>query len=276
MHFPRAFLSLAFLALMPTTAWSGSNLAEEAPLKALPKELQEVGITEHLGDLVTASELTFRNEAGEPVKLSSFLGKEHPVLLTLAYYGCPSLCTLTLNGVVNSLKRLELTPGKQFDVVIVSIHPKETHALASAKKEAMLKAYGKPETAAGWHFLTGDEDQIQRLAKQVGFGYKYDPKQQEYAHSAALYVLTPEGKISRYLYGIDYPPSDVRLALVEASNGKIGTVIDRLLLFCYRYDPQSRKYSVYLTRLMQTAAGLTVLVLGTAMFLGFRARAIES
>jgi protein SCO1/2 len=144
----------------------------------------------------------------------------------------------------------------------VSIDPKEGAALATSKKAAYLATYGKPETASGWHFLTAEEAQVKRLADQVGFGYRYDPVQQQYAHSAGLFVLTPEGKISRYLYGIDYPVKDVRLALLEASSGKIGTIVDRLLLFCYRYDPQTRGYSFYLTRLMQVAAGLTVLVLG--------------
>src|SRR5262249_30554951 len=148
------------------------------------------------------------------------------------------------------------TPGNQFEVVVVSIDPRETTALALSKKSAYLASYGKPETALGWHFLTAEESQVRRLADQVGFGYRYDSAQQQYAHSAALFALTPEGKVSRYLYGIDYPVRDVRLALLEASSGKIGTIVDRLLLFCYRYDPQTHKYSVYLTRLMQAAAGL--------------------
>jgi protein SCO1/2 len=227
----------------------------------IPDELKGVGITEHLGDKVDAG-LVFRDETGAEVKLSTFLATGRPVLLSLVYYGCPNLCTFTLNGLVNSLKRLEWTPGKEFEVVVVSIDPRETAALAASKKSAYLANYGKPETASGWHFLTAQEDQVRRLADQVGFGYRYDSAQQQYAHSAALFVLTPEGKVSRYLYGIDYPVKDVRLALLEASSGKIGTIVDRLLLFCYRYDPQTRKYSVYLTRLMQAAAGLTVLVLG--------------
>jgi protein SCO1/2 len=138
------------------------------------------------------------------------------------------------------------------------------------KKESYIKAYGRPEAASGWHFLTGEESQIKKLADQVGFGYRYDEKEKQYAHSAAMYVLTPEGKISRYLYGVEYPNKDLRLALLEASNGKIGTVVDRFLLFCYRYDPNTRSYSIYLTKLMQTACGATMLIFGSYLFVFWR------
>ena len=159
---------------------------------------------------------------------------------------------------------------EKFEIVSVSINPRETPALATRKKESYLKAYGRPQAASGWHFLTGDEAQIQKLAAEVGFGYRYDSQEKQYAHSAALFVLTPEGKISRYLYGIEFPVKDFRLALLEATRGKIGTVVDRILLFCYRYDPYTRSYSVYLAKLMQAGCGATILIFGSYLFVFWR------
>ena len=228
----------------------------------IPEELQGVGITEHLGGAVSIQELQFKNEKGETVKLSSYFRKGHPVLLTLVYYRCPNLCNFLLNGLVTSLKPLDWTPGKQFDIVSVSINPREGPELAAAKKISTINSYGKPEAAEGWHFLTGDEGQIRKLADQVGFGYHYDEGEQQYAHSSVIFALTPEGKISRYLYGIEFPQKDLRLAMLEASDGKIGTVVDRLLLFCYHYDPKTGKYSLIASRVMNAGGAGTVLIFG--------------
>jgi protein SCO1/2 len=175
-----------------------------------------------------------------------------------------------LNGLVKSLKTLDWTPGPNFEIVTISVNPKETFELAGQKKDSYIRAYGRPEAASAWHFLTGEESQSRKIASEVGFGYRYDPDEKQYAHSAVLFVLTPEGKVSRYLYGIEYQNKDLKLALLEASNGKIGNVIERFLLFCYRYDPHLRQYSVYLTRLMQTACGLTILVFGGYLGLFWR------
>lgn len=251
--------------LVVPSGWAAGPAAEAAAEAGLspnevPKALQEVGIKEHLGSQVSIDSLRFKNEKGEPVALSSFFSAHRPVLLTLVYFECPNLCNLVLNGLVKGLQDMEWAPGKQFDIVAVSINPSEKPELAAAKKEAYIKLYGKPESAAGWHFLTGDEAQIRQLSSEVGFLYKKDGA--EYAHAAAMYALTPEGKISRYLYGIEFKPTDLKMALLEASNGKIGTVIDRILLFCYHYDPVTRKYSIYLTRVM--SGGMA----GTALFLG--------
>jgi protein SCO1 len=228
----------------------------------VPPELQGVGISEHLGSAVTINSLKFKDEKGEDVALQKYFAKGKPVLLTLVYYECPSLCNYLLNGLVESLKRLDWSAGDQFEMVTVSINPREDHQLASHKKASYIKSYGRPSAEQGWHFLTGSEDQIKSLASQVGFGYRYDSKEKQYAHSAAIFILTPEGKVSRYLYGIDYRERDMRLALLEASNGKIGTIVDRFLMFCYRYDPQTRKYSVYLTKIVQTGGAGTVLIFG--------------
>jgi protein SCO1 len=228
----------------------------------IPEELKGVGITEHLGDSVLGSDLSFRDETGAQVALSSYFNRGKPVVLVLAYYECPNLCTFVLNGLTDTLKGLEWLPGKQFEVVTLSINPRETPELARAKKAAYLSNLGKADAAAGWHFLTGDQAQIRKLSDMVGFGYKWMEQDKQYAHSAAIYALTPDGRISRYLYGIEYKPKDLKLALLEASNGKIGTVIDRLLLFCYRFDPKTHKYSLYATQLMRVGGAGTVVVFG--------------
>jgi protein SCO1/2 len=180
------------------------------------------------------------------------------------------LCGFLADGLLKSLKTLDWTAGEQFEIVTVSIHPKEDPALATQKKINFLNHYNRPQAASGWHFLTGQEDQIKKLANELGFGYRYDTAEKQYAHSAALFILTPQGKISRYLYGIEFSNKDLRFALLEASNGKIGTVVDRLLLFCFRYDPQTRKYSVYLTRLMKAGCGATVLIFGGYLMIYWR------
>ena len=242
----------------------------------LPQQLQGVGITEHLGDSILVQDLKFKNESGSEVLLSSYFNRSKPVVMVLAYYECPNLCTFVLNGLVDSLKGLDWAPGQKFDIVTVSIDHRETSELAAKKKAAYLKSYGKPEAGAGWHFLTGQEDQIKKLADALGYGFKWDSEEKQYAHSAAIFALTPDGRISRYLYGIEYKPTDLKLALLEASNGKIGSVIERLLLFCYRYDAKTRKYSIYLTRLMQASGAGTVLVFGSYLVLFWRRQRRET
>lgn len=245
-------------------------LRDQAVRTEIKPQVSEIGVTEHLGDQISISDLKFQDEQGKPVVLGDYFKRGKPVLLTLVYYQCPNLCNFLLNGLLASLKSFEWTPGDQFELVTVSIHPKETPELADKKKASYLSAYDRPTAdlltiAQGWHFLTvqkGQEDQVQKLAEEVGFHYQYDPSEKQYAHSAVIYALTPEGKISRYLYGIEFPQKSLKLALLEASSGKIGSVVDRILLFCYRYDPQSRKYSVYLTKLMQAGCGGTMIVFG--------------
>ena len=222
-----------------------------------PYELKNVGITEHLGNAIDLN-LTFKDESGATVPLKTFFDGKKPVIMTLAYYGCPNLCGLLLNGVTNTFKELTWMPGQEFQYVNVSIDPTETSELAAAKKESILKEYGRPGTDAGWHFLTGSEANIKALAQQIGFAYYYDKDEKQYAHGSALYALTPDGKLSRYLFGVTFEPRDMRLALLESSNGKIGNIVDHVLLYCYRYDPKSRKYSLFATRLMKTGAGITV------------------
>ena len=254
---PNPRILAAIFALVLSGAGAGGARAIE-----VPDALKDVGITEHLGQSVAISELQFKDENARAVHLGDYFKKGRPVILNLTYFGCPNLCTFVLNGMVNSLKQVEWTPSQQYEIVTVSFDPSEGPDLAAPKRLSYLRSFGKRGAEEGWHFLTGSADQIKKLADEVGFRYKYVPEEKQFAHSAALFVLTPEGKISRYLYGIEFPPTDVKLALLEASNGKIGNVVDRILLFCYRYDAQTRKYSVYLTRVMRAGGAGTVLIFG--------------
>ena len=234
-----------------------------------PELLKDVGIDQKLNDPIPLN-LTFRDEHGNPVELAQYFGAR-PVILTLVYYNCPMLCTQVLNGLDRSLKLIPLELGKDFGVLTVSIDPTERPVLAEAKQALYTGMYGRPGAAEGWHFLTGDEPQIKQLADAVGFRYAYDPDSKQYAHASVIMVLTPEGKISRYFYGITYPERDLRLGLVQASEGKIGPrVVDQILLFCYHYDPHTGKYGLVISRVIQLAGGLTVLVGGLFLFFLFR------
>ncbi len=233
-----------------------------------PSLLKEVGIDQKLNQSVPL-DLAFRDEHGKAVQLGEYFGKK-PVILSLVYYNCPMLCTQVLNGLESSLKLIPTDIGKQFDVVTVSIDPTERPVLADAKQALYTGLYGRPGAAAGWHFLTGDEQQIRQLANAVGFRYAYDPDSKQYAHASVIMLLTPEGKISRYFYGIQFPSRDLRLGLVEASAGKIGSPVDQVLLFCYHYDPSTGKYGLLISRLIQAAAGATVLTIGALILVLYR------
>lgn len=238
--------------------------------EALPKELQNAQITEKLGSTISTESLQFKDESGQLVRLSDYFSKGIPVVMALAYYNCPALCGVLLNGVTNSLRALDWTPGKEFEVVVVSINPQEGSQLATLKKENIIKSYGRIEAGAGLHFLTGEESQIKLLADQLGFGYYYDDQISEYAHSAGIFILTPEGRISRVLYGVDFAAKDLKLSLLEASEGKIGTTFERFLMFCYRYDPKRGGYSLQAMRLVQIGGLLTIVALCGYLFLFWR------
>lgn len=213
-------------------------------------------------------ELAFRDETGRPVRLGEYFGRQ-PVIVALVYYQCPMLCTYVLDGLVRGLRPLSFNPGKGFEVVAVSFNPKETAALAAEKKNAYLKQYGRPQTADGWHFLTGEPESVRALTDAVGFRYLYDPKTDQYAHPSGIVVATPEGKLFRYFYGIEYAPRDLRLALVEASARKLGSVVDQVLLYCYHYDPQTGKYGVLIANVILAAGLGTVFALGTFLMVMF-------
>ena len=244
-------------------------LAAAAPAFAqladqIPPQLEEVGIEEHL-DAELPLDLKFRDEYGAVVTLGDYFDGSKPVILTLNYYKCPMLCGLQLNGLLDGLMELDWTPGQEFEMVTVSINPLETPALATEKKQNYIKRYERPSAARGWHFLTGKEPEIRQLASTLGFGYTYDRKTGEYAHAAAIFVSTPDGRVARYLYGIEYPPKRLRLALLEASAGEIGTTIDQLLLYCFHYDPSSRRYSPVAMNIMRLGGGATALILGLSL-----------
>ena len=247
---------------------STATTASAQPAQERPRILRDVGYDQRLGEQVPL-DLVFRDEAGRDVRLRSlFRGK--PVVLSLVYYECPMLCTLTLNGLQSALSVLSFDVGQEFDVVTVSFEPKETPALAAAKKKAYLARYRRPGAAEGWHFLTGGEGAIHALTGAVGFRYAWDTETRQYAHPAGLVVLTPEGRIARYMYGMEYAPRDLRLALVEASQRRIGNPIDAVLLYCYQYDPMRGRYAASVMRLVRLGGVLTVLALGGFILVSLR------
>ncbi len=250
-------LRLLLLVLALTAAWPAA--AER--MEPLPKQLEGVGITEHPGAQVPL-DLEFVAEDGKPVRLRSYFDGTKPVILNLGYYRCPMLCGLVLSGLLQGLKETAWSVGREFEVVTVSIDPLETPTLARLKKESYLAEYGRPGAAAGWHFLTGREESIRKLADAVGFGYRYVPERGEYAHAAVLFMATPDGHIARYLYGVLYAAGTLRMALTEAGQGKVGTTADRILLTCFHYDAEQGRYVVAAMTLMRTGGGVTVLVVG--------------
>lgn len=232
-----------------------------------PKVLEEVGVDEQLGGQIPL-DLRFRDENGTEMALSSIFHGNRPAVLSLNYSDCPMLCTLVLNGLVDGLKELSWVPGQQFDVVSISIDPLETPQRARLTKQRYVRSYGRPETAAGWHFLTGNEDSIRRVADAVGFRYKYVEKDKQYVHAAVIMVCTPQGRVSRYLYGVQFPEQTLRLSLVEAGEGKVGSTLDKVLLYCFHYDAEAGRYGPVARNIMQLGAGMTcvVLVLGLIPF----------
>jgi protein SCO1/2 len=265
----RACLIAASLALALLSPSAQAQL--QGPVQGIgvrPDLLKDVGVDQNLNQSVPLN-LRFRDEHGKPVQLAQYFGQK-PVILSLVYYNCPMLCTQVLNGLESSLKLIPMDIGKQFEVVTVSIDPTERPILAEAKQALYTGLYGRPNAAQGWHFLTGDEQQIRQLANAVGFRYAYDPGSKQFAHASAIMVLTPEGRISRYFYGIQFPSRDLRLGLVEASEGKIGTPVDQVLLFCYHYDPSTGKYGLLISRLIQAAGAITVLGIGGLILVLYR------
>ena len=230
------------------------------PASAIPAPLREIGFDQNIGDLVPL-DAPFRDEAGAAVRLGDYFGRR-PVVMVFAYYDCPMLCTLSINGLASALNILSLDAGRDFDVVIVSFNPRDTPATATAKKAAYLSRYTRAGAEAGWHFLSGDRESIDRVTRAAGFRYTWDEATKQFAHPAGVMVLTPEGRLARYLFGIEYGPRDLRFALVEASAGKLGSRIDSLLLYCYHYDPITGRYGLAVMRAIRLTGAATVLALG--------------
>lgn len=247
---PLLLTLLSLLSLFPGAARAGDGL---------PPALRGVGVDLHPGRQVPLDR-PFFDEAGHTVRLGELLGGR-PAVLVLAYYECPMLCTQVLNNLTGSLRMLSLDAGRDFSVIVVSINPNETPALAAAKKQGYLERYGRPGAEDGWHLLTGREPDIAAVADAVGFHYGYDPAIRQYAHASGITILTPQGKVSQYLLGLDFPPRQLRLALVDASAGKIGNVVDRVLLFCYHYDPLRGRNGAIIIRTIQVSGLLVLLAL---------------
>ena len=238
-------------------AFAPALRAQEAPS---PPFLKDVGIDQKLDEQVPL-DLVFRDEAGKDVPLGQLV-KDKPVVLMLVYYECPMLCTMALNDITKTLRVVQYDIGRQFDVVTVSFDPREDYELAAAKKASYVKQYGRPGAERGWHFLTGDAEPIKRLTESVGFRYTWDEPTRQFAHASGFMILTPQGKLARYFFGHDYSATDLRLSLVEASQGKIGTPTDALLLYCFHYDPAKGKYSLAIMNILRALAVLTLLVIG--------------
>ena len=238
--------------------------AQGMPADMRPAELRDVGYDQRLGEQAPL-DVRLRDEAGREVTLGQYFGKR-PVVLSIVYYDCPMLCTLTLNALASALSTLSFDVGREFEVVTVSFDPREGPELASAKKAAYLQRYKRAGAEAGWHFLTGEEASLKRLTAAIGFRYAWDERTQQFAHPAGLVVLTPDGRISRYLYGVEYAPKDLKLAVMESGAGRIGTAIDQVLLFCYKYDPQTGRYGAMIMRMVRVGAVLTLAALGGLIF----------
>ncbi|MEW4528465.1 SCO family protein [Maioricimonas sp. JC845] len=222
--------------------------------------LEGVGVEEHLNAVLPLDE-QFTNDTGRSIRLQELFDGERPVILSLNYSNCPMLCSLQLNGLIEALHQVQLNVGDDFQLVSVSIDPLETTIRARETKQRYMKDYGRPGTGHGWHFLTGRKDSIDRLAESVGFGYEYIPERKEYAHAAVFMICTPDGRISRYIYGVRFDPQTVRLSLVEAADGKIGTTLDQVLLYCFHYDATAGSYAATAVSIMKVGGGVTVVAL---------------
>ncbi len=245
-----------------------NNGVMSPPANTRPPRLENVGIEQHL-DAQVPPDLTFRDETGKTVKLGDYFGRK-PMILNLVYYNCTMLCGEALASLASAMRLVKFDVGNEFDVITMSFDPRETPEMAAAKKKDYVGRYGRANAAAGWHFLTGQPDSINALTRTVGFQYQYDPKSNQYAHATAIMVLTPQGRISRYFYGVDFPPKDLRMGLVEASQGKIGNAVDAVLLYCYHYNPETGKYGAVVANILRLAAAATILVMGVFLFILWR------
>jgi protein SCO1/2 len=264
-----AVCTLACLALL--TAFGSAQMNNgvmSPPANTRPPRLENVGIEQHL-DAQIPGDLIFRDETGKTVKLGDYFGRK-PLILNLVYYNCTMLCGEALAGLASAMRLIKFDVGNEFDVITVSFDPRETPEMAAAKKKDYVGRYGRANAGSGWHFLTGTPDSINALTKAVGFQYQYDPKIDQFAHATAIMVLTPQGRISRYFYGVDFPPKDLRMGLVEASQGKIGNAVDAVLLYCYHYNPETGKYGAMVGNILRLAAAATILVMGAFLFILWR------
>ncbi|HVG85335.1 MAG TPA: SCO family protein [Vicinamibacterales bacterium] len=259
------------IAAAPVSAQSGAqglNPQPGIPSSQMPGVLGKVAFEQRLNEPLPL-DLTFTDEDGRRVKLGDYFGKR-PVVLAFVYYECPMLCTLVLNGLTGVLSLIDETAGKEFDVVAVSFDPRETPVLAAAKKKTYLDTYKRPQAANGWHFLTGAESSIAALTQAAGFSYAWDEATQQFAHASGIVVATPDGRLSRYFFGVDYAARDVQFALIESSAGKVGSLADKLMLYCYHYDPVTGQYGFVAMRAVRIGGVVTLVALAGFMFVSIR------
>ena len=271
MNNSKTILMTIVLTLVMTLSALGQGMTKgimSPPANVRPPGLLNVGIEQHLDEQIPA-DLNFRDETGKPVRLGDYFGKK-PMILNLVYYNCPMLCGEVLSGLESAMRVLKFDVGKEYDVLTVSFDPRETPDMATKKKAEFLKRYGRAGADQGWHFLTGQQESIDALTKAAGFQYQYNPKTGQFAHATAIVLLTPGGKITQYYYGVEYAPKDLRLGLIQASQNKIGTLADQVLLYCYHYDPNTGKYGAIISRVLQLSALATILGLGTLMIVLIR------
>jgi protein SCO1/2 len=261
--------ALGLVAALPASALPGGGKTPQDIVDAQqPPQVRGVDVEEHLGEPLPL-EARFLDDAGREVRLADVLPKDKPTLVTLVYYECPMLCNLVINAQVSAMREVGLELGKDYEAITVSIDPKDTPTQSLQRKRRHLQAMGKPESAP-WHFLTGTEENIHKLTEAVGFKYRYDESTQQYAHPAVVHVVTPEASISRYLYGTTFPPKDMKLALLEAASGRVGTSFDRVVLSCFKYDPAMRRYNFYVFGFIKTGALLVFAALSTMLFYFWR------
>ncbi len=241
---------------------NGMMTKGDLPAGVQPADLQKIAFDQKLNAQIPL-DLRFKDEAGRVVTLGDYFNHGKPVVLTLVYYDCPMLCTLVLNGLAGAMKGMSLEPGRDYELVTVSFNPRETAQLAAEKKKSYIGRYGHSEAASAWHFLTGDQPSIERLTRAVGFHYVHDPATGQYAHATGLMIATPDGRLAKYLYGIEYSPRQLRMALVDASAGRIGTPVDRILLYCYHYDPATGKYGLVILNVIRLGGVVTLVALGS-------------
>lgn len=267
----QSILAAAASVFLLAASASGQGMTSgilSPPASVRPPGLKNVGIRQNLNQPIPP-DLVFEDDRGQSVRMGDYF-RQKPIILSLVYYSCPMLCGEVLSGLEHSLRMMKFDVGREFDVVTVSFDPQDTPKMAAHKKAELLRRYDRPVADRGWHFLVGRQDAIDRLTQAAGFQYEYDPKTRQFAHATAIMLLTPEGRIAQYYYGVEYPPRDLRLGLVEAGKGRIGSVVDQLLLYCYHYDPEKGKYSAAVLGVLRLAAVATMLCLGTFIVLMMR------
>ncbi len=262
-------VALAALLMLVATSAMAQLFNEPSVKGALPPGLSKVGIDQRLNEQVPL-DLQFKDEQGRAVRLGDYFHPGRPVIISLVYFNCPMLCGEVLNGMSAAFKVLKFTPGKEYEVVTLSIDPREKPPLAAAKKHTYMEHLDRPGAEDGWHFLTGEKPQIDALADAIGWHYQYDPKLDQFAHAAGIVLVTPQGRISQYYYGVEFSARDMRLGIIEASGNRIGSLADQVLLYCYHYDPRVGRYGAVITNIVRLAGVATVLILGSSLIILFR------